>query len=67
MTLKEFVRVLPGYCTVYVHDTGDKFAYSGSPYEFDYGVYKSVGDYIVKVAVPLKPYTMEITVLEGDK
>lgn len=65
MTLKELMEVLPAYTTVSVHDDGS-FACQGNPHSFVLGLYKSHENDIVKVAVPIAGYHMEITVERRD-
>ena len=67
MTLKELVRVLPAYTTVYVHDKYGNFAHKGNPHDFVSGPYKSRGNARVCLANPIDSYRMEITVEEEDK
>lgn len=70
MTLKELMEVLPAYTTVSVHDDGSKdqaFACQGNPHQFTTGLYKSHGDDLVVVAVPMSPYHIEVTVKEANR
>lgn len=64
MTLKDLVRVLPAYTTVYVHDKEGSFAHKGNPHEFVSGLYKSHADDVVCLATPIDSYRMEIAVEE---
>lgn len=64
MTLKELMKVLPAYTQVYVHDKEGNMACRGNPHDFVMGVYKSIANALVLMAVPLHSYTMEITIKE---
>lgn len=70
MKLKELVKTLPGYTMVHVHDDGSNnnhfFACQGNPHQFVSGVYKSHGEDLVKVAIPIRPYHMEVIVQEAN-
>ena len=66
MTLKDLVRVLPVYTTVYVHNKEGSFACKGNPHQFVSGLYKSHAEDIVCLANPIDSYRMEITI-EEDK
>lgn len=68
MTLKDLVRVLPAYTTVYVHDQNHTFAHKGNPHQFTAtGIFQNLWSYSVVVAVPLDSYTMEITIAKEVK
>ena len=67
MTLKDLVRVLPVYTTVYVHDKEGSFACKGNPHQFVSGLYKSHAEDIVCLANPVDSYRMEITIEEAKK
>ena len=67
MTLKDLVKVLPVYTTVYVHDKEGSFACKGNPHQFVSGLYKSHAEDIVCLANPVDSYRMEITIEEAKK
>lgn len=57
MTLGELVKVLPGYINLYVHN--DNEAHSTSAGMIAYG---ELADCIIVKAVPISPYSMEVTI-----
>ena len=67
MTLKDLMKVLPAYATVYVHDEDHTFAHKGNPHQFTLGIYQNICSYVVTMAVPLDSYTIEITIKKENK
>lgn len=64
MILKELMRVMPGYITVYVHDKKGNFARRSRPPELVDGFHAQYGEWKVCLAVPISSYTMEVTIEE---
>ena len=65
MTLKELMKILPGWVIVSVHDSNihdstNGFKAQGNPHQFTQGIYRSHSEEKVALVVPIAPYHVEV-------